>query len=584
MRKRLFGIFLILTAFVALFCVTASAAVSVKVGGSDNLTNNPAIKSGTVTFDGSTLTLDNAVIEATGVGIDLELTDLNDRLTIELVGTNVLTVHEDRFGSATGISADYDTTAGAPKATFQGKGALQVRLQEETEVEGATGIYTNKVSLEFAKEVTLDVESGDATKYSYGLLLTGTTAPSLIITDEAKVRLKSGDAKVSSALYSLEDPEIGPKILMPQDGKKEWIDDYDYYTVVDSQGNVAREVVIGNLIPVTITAPEGVDYSTTGLTFDGYAKTGSTVVITVNCPGYGANFALTGAISGSGDETSAGFVVETEPVTVTITLTPFPYEITFHANDGTEEKVTVKSTYDQEVYMADDLFLVPGKYITGYNTEADGTGEGYMLRTERKCQDNHGETVALYAQWADLPFRDVKEDDWFLGDVSYVYQRGMVIGTELDEFSPQTNITRSMIVQILYRLEGEPEVTEACPFADVPEGYYAEKAITWAAEKKIIQGYGDGNFGPEDDITREQLAAILYRYAGQYKGLDVSEADSLSKFPDADQIEDYAVAPMKWVVAVGIIQGHDTGLLAPQDMATRAEASAMLHRLGNWMK
>ncbi len=231
------------------------------------------------------------------------------------------------------------------------------------------------------------------------------------------------------------------------------------------------------------------------------------------------------------------------------------------------------------MYIADHWCFIPGKYITEYNTQADGAGDGYKLRTTVKnLTAKKMGVVKLYAQWADLPFRDVTKTDWFLKEVSYAYQRGMIVGTELDQFSPEMELSRSMVVQILYRLEGEPAVTADNPFEDVDAGHYALKAITWAAENEIVQGYGDNLFGPEDDVTREQLAAILFRYA-DYADMDVTASGDLTKFPDASQIDSYALEPMKWAVGKGIIQGHDTGLLAPKDGATRAEGSAMLYRL-----
>ena len=175
-----------------------------------------------------------------------------------------------------------------------------------------------------------------------------------------------------------------------------------------------------------------------------------------------------------------------------------------------------------------------------------------------------------------LPFEDVGADDWFCDDVRYVYENGLMNGTEETRFSPYLSTTRGMIVTVLYRMEGAPDTTAACPFADVPAGTYYEKAIAWAAANGIVNGYSATTFGPEDPITREQMAAILYRYA-KYKGIDVSAAADLSAYGDASSVSAYARPAMGWVCGAGIVQGSD-GLLLPTAHATRAQIAAILHR------
>ena len=175
-----------------------------------------------------------------------------------------------------------------------------------------------------------------------------------------------------------------------------------------------------------------------------------------------------------------------------------------------------------------------------------------------------------------LPFEDVGADDWFCDDVRYVYENGLMNGTEETSFSPYLSTTRGMIVTVLYRMEGAPDTTAACPFADVPAGTYYEKAIAWAAANGIVNGYSATTFGPEDPITREQMAAILYRYAN-YKGIDVSAAADLSAYGDASSVSAYARPAMGWVCGAGIVQGSD-GLLLPTAHATRAQIAAILHR------
>lgn len=174
-------------------------------------------------------------------------------------------------------------------------------------------------------------------------------------------------------------------------------------------------------------------------------------------------------------------------------------------------------------------------------------------------------------------FSDVKTSAWYHEDVQYVSENGLMKGTGENLFSPDATTTRGMIVTILYRLEGEPSPTGACPFQDVASGKYYEKAITWAAENGIVSGFSADTFGSDQNITREQMAAILYRYA-TYKKYDVSTAGDLSKFPDADKVSSYAVDAMKWANAAGLINGSSDGKLYPAGNATRAQVAAILTR------
>ncbi len=168
-------------------------------------------------------------------------------------------------------------------------------------------------------------------------------------------------------------------------------------------------------------------------------------------------------------------------------------------------------------------------------------------------------------------------DDWFKDDVQYVYEKGLMLGTGEGTFSPYLNTTRGMIVTILYRLEGKPVASDSRPFDDVESGKYYEKAISWAVENHIIEGYGNGKFGPEDDISREQMATILYNYA-KFKGYDVSKMTDLSRFTDSDKISVWASTPLAWANAEGLINGKGDGILDPGGNALRCEVAAILHR------
>ncbi|MDD6254912.1 MAG: S-layer homology domain-containing protein [Eubacteriales bacterium] len=177
----------------------------------------------------------------------------------------------------------------------------------------------------------------------------------------------------------------------------------------------------------------------------------------------------------------------------------------------------------------------------------------------------------------DLDFTDVSKDSWFYRSVAYVYFYGLMYGTGDTTFSPYMTVNRGMIVTILYRQSGSPYVESDCPFSDVGEESYYRDAVTWAAENSIVSGYGGGIFGPEDDITREQMAAILYRHA-RAAGFDVTDTADISTFADYKNVSSYAVSAVSWANATGVMSGTGNNMLNPQGKATRAQAASILHR------
>lgn len=194
-------------------------------------------------------------------------------------------------------------------------------------------------------------------------------------------------------------------------------------------------------------------------------------------------------------------------------------------------------------------------------------------------ETNHFSPYALVVNntWEN-PYGDVAETDWFYDAVEYVTETGLMNGTGDVTFSPGIDTSRAMIVTILWRMEGEPEVGSSGIFPDVAEGLWYTGAVEWAAENGIVTGYTDGNYGPDGVITREQLAAILYRYA-QYKGYDVSvggETNILS-FEDALSLSEYAFPAMQWACGAGLLEGSG-GSISPQGGATRAQLAAVLMR------
>lgn len=179
---------------------------------------------------------------------------------------------------------------------------------------------------------------------------------------------------------------------------------------------------------------------------------------------------------------------------------------------------------------------------------------------------------------SETKFNDVSANDWFASAVDYVTGKGMMNGTANNTFSPKANTTRGMVVTVLYRLENQPS-TSAASFTDVASGAYYANAVAWANANGIVSGYGSGKFGPNDKVTREQLAAILYRYA-QYKKYDVSvgEDTNILSYDDAQSISTYAIPAIQWACGAGVVTGKSGSKLDPKGNATRAEVAAMLMR------
>ena len=175
------------------------------------------------------------------------------------------------------------------------------------------------------------------------------------------------------------------------------------------------------------------------------------------------------------------------------------------------------------------------------------------------------------------PFTDVSADAWYAQAVQYVYENGLMDGIENNQFAPEHTTTRAQLVTILHRLEGQPAVTGESGFTDVEADTWYTDAVVWAAANGIVNGVSDTRFAPGDEITRQQMAAILYRYA-EAKGYDVTASADLSGHPDAETIQAYAQIPMAWACAQGLLQGFEDDTLRPAGNATRAQIATILMR------
>ena len=252
------------------------------------------------------------------------------------------------------------------------------------------------------------------------------------------------------------------------------------------------------------------------------------------------------------------------------------YTLRFETGGGNDIP-SVQGTYNTYIDLTKYVPTWRGHAFIGWYSERSLTNKvsGVCLTKD----------MTVYAGWhmdenpgtGVNPFTDISEKDWFYGDVMFVYENGLMLGTSKTLFSPHGTATRGMMATILWRMEGSPAPKGKNSFTDVEAGKWYADAITWTAENGIFAGYGKDKFGPDDPITREQLAAIFYRYA-DYKGYDLTVKGNLDKFKDADKITDYAKTAMQWAVGSGLVKGKSGNLLDPQGTATRAEIAAMLHR------
>ncbi len=244
---------------------------------------------------------------------------------------------------------------------------------------------------------------------------------------------------------------------------------------------------------------------------------------------------------------------------------PDTYDIELIVSEGGEAKtsltnasagstITVTVTPDEGYEL--DYITVDGERISGTSFKMPA----------------HDVTVRVYFTNG-FPFTDVAPGAWYYDAVSYVYANGLMDGTSATTFAPDANMTRAMLVTILWRMEGDPVVNYLLPFTDVPDDAWYTEAVRWAASEGIVTGVSDTSFAPDAEITREQLAAILYRYAGE-----PATAANLAGYADGASVSAYAVDAMSWCVEHGIITGTTATTLEPQGTATRAQAAAMLMR------
>lgn len=231
------------------------------------------------------------------------------------------------------------------------------------------------------------------------------------------------------------------------------------------------------------------------------------------------------------------------------------------------QTVTITVTPD-EGYKVGSVTV---KRPNGSTVPVTGQGNGKYTFT----MPSGGVTVDVTFIPEDWPFVDVTEDKWYYDAVAYVYQQGIMVGMSETTFEPNTTVNRAQVVQMLYNLEGQPQVSGDSGFSDIRDGQWYAKAVAWASANDVVAGYEDGTFRPTRAVTREEFAQILYNYA-KFKGYDLSASADLGKFPDSGQVSSWAETALGWANGNGLINGHDDGRLDPKGSTIRAQAASIL--------
>lgn len=332
--------------------------------------------------------------------------------------------------------------------------------------------------------------------------------------------------------------------------------------------------VSANNTLVTAISGDGAKVTINGQEFTGSGSlsvpigAGETVItVSIGSTTYTLYITSTHTGSGGGSGTTASYRVTVDPSENGTVQSS-------HKTARAGAVVTLTAT-PQDGYRLTGLTVTD---VNGTNVTLSDKGDGkYTFVMPSRAVTVKASFAPITAE--DMPFIDVPAGAWYEDGVRYVYENGLMAGTSATTFGPDVTTTRGMIATILWRLAGSPQVDYAMAFDDVAANAWYTEAIRWAASEGIVSGYGDGKFGPDDIITREQMAAMLYRYA-QYKGYDVSagENTNLLSYTDFESLSEYAIPAMQWAVGAGLISGTSASTLGPQDNASRAQVAVILTR------
>lgn len=522
------------------------------------------------------------------------------------------------LAESTGVISGTPTTAGTYSFTVTatnsgGSDSEQLSITiKQTEDTTAPTLTAGSAARTGEATATVTFTSSEAGTYYYAVVESGASAPSDLTTSGT-----SGQCNVGTNTITLTNLTTGAKDI--------------YIVVKDTAGNDSNKLKME--IPAYIAPSYGISVTPSALNFGsvnaGYttAPAAQTVTITntgnqsvtVNLP-TSTNYTITagaGFTNGTATITQNGtaqFIVQPK---TGLAAGSYNETLAISGDHSTSASITVSFTVEQRssgggptTYAVTAPDAENGTVRVSPSRASRGTTVTITVTPDEGCElesltvlDSRDNEIALtdkgdgkytftmpsgkvtveasFAEIAPepLPFGDVDDGDWFADAVRFVYGNGMMNGVSETGFAPNATTSRSMLVTILYRLEGEPVVDYAMDFTDVAEGEWYTEAVRWAASESIVGGYGGGLFGTNDAVTREQLAAILYRYAA-YKGYDVSigEDTNILSYDDYADLSEYAIPAMQWACGAGIVNGTSASTLTPQGEATRAQVAAMLMR------
>ena len=518
----------------AMFSVTASAGdsetptyqwqQSTDNGGS--WANIESATSAKYTTEATTTSMSGNQYRCVVTGSGVSVISAPATLTVNAAATTI-TTQPSNVTVTEGETATFSVTATGSNLTYQWQqstdGSAWANISGATSSSYTTQAATMDMDGWQYRCVVTDGNSNGVTSQAATLTVTAATVSVTGVSlDKTELSLTVGDTETLTAT-------VAPANAANQ--SVTWASSAPSVATVDAAGKVTA--VGAGTATITVT------------TVDGGKTAACTVTVRPDIPPANPNYRIT-------VEATQGGTVTADPTAAkagaTVTLTPVPdrgYQV---------GAVAVTDRFGEAVAVTE---------------QAGGTYTFTM--------PNGQVTVTVTFEAAPLPFPDVTEGDWFYDAVRYAYETGLMDGVGDNRFAPNSETTRAQLVTILYRLAGQPEPGGDSGFSDVAAGTWYTDAVAWAAENGIVNGVSETEFAPGEDITREQLAAILYRYAA-CQGYDVSQRADLSGFGDASSISGYAQEALSWAHAQGLVLGFEDGSLRPQGNANRAQIAAVLMR------
>ena len=462
--------------------------------------------------------------------------------------------------------------------------------------------------------ITISVDTASKIKSQTAIAIAGETTPysGIVAVKDATVTLKNltiqGNAEAASAVNALThtDRYAGLVVLDADvtvencaitditytngpDGLQGMQNGFGIYAVAASKHNLTlTNVDITNFNKAAAVIRSNVDLTMTGGSVTGY---GAQAVISQNGIQYAGNATISGTtFSGlqytaenewKGGSTAIYNVgTGTESTIENVKTEEVDYAVSASASTNITGGIYAGKIYGEPVAEGEDsvLSVSGGTYpdcdVTEYLEEGLEQNEnGTVVKDTPSTPGGGTPSEPEEPTW---PFTDVTEgDDWFYDAVAYVYENGIMAGTDETTFEPYMELDRAMAAQLFYNLEGKPAVTGDSTFTDVTSGHWAVDAITWAAQNDIVAGIGGGLYDPDSNVTREQFAVMLYKYA-RFKGYDLTATGDLTQFPDAGSISSWAETALSWANGKGLINGHENGTIDPKGSTIRAQAASIM--------